>query len=184
MCKLHFIRKLSYIQGQYHSKKIREYFYYIDHEGQLFLHDTRIYNFTTCFKDQRFLSFFFRNIRPNETQRYTKQFPFISVCGNELNFISCEDRPIVFTSFDGDTDSWFVNWSNTKSPFIAGDLCMLENGRLYHSSAVGGYGLVRSQVADQLFPLFDFDSNGEPVSFRYKGRTIELNGNVKKLINT
>lgn len=42
-------RLLSYVQGQY-SGKVRQYFYYIDHEGQLFLDDARMKNFTSCFK--------------------------------------------------------------------------------------------------------------------------------------
>uniref|UniRef100_A0A3Q3NID4 Si:ch1073-287p18.1 n=1 Tax=Labrus bergylta TaxID=56723 RepID=A0A3Q3NID4_9LABR len=40
----------SYIQGQSPEPRIREYFYYIDHQGQLFLDDTKVKNFVTCFK--------------------------------------------------------------------------------------------------------------------------------------
>lgn len=41
---------VSYVQGQSPSPKVREYFYYIDHQGQLFLDDTKVKNFITCFK--------------------------------------------------------------------------------------------------------------------------------------
>ncbi|KAK3729917.1 hypothetical protein QZH41_018073, partial [Actinostola sp. cb2023] len=41
---------MSYVQGQSPSPKVREYFYYIDHQGQLFLDDTKVKNFITCFK--------------------------------------------------------------------------------------------------------------------------------------
>jgi hypothetical protein len=44
-----FKRSLSYEQGQY-VNRIRQYFYYIDHEGQLFMDDARMKNFTSCFK--------------------------------------------------------------------------------------------------------------------------------------
>ena len=32
---LRFIRPLSYVQGQWSDPKTREYFYYIDHQGQV-----------------------------------------------------------------------------------------------------------------------------------------------------
>lgn len=40
-----------YVQGQSPEPRIREYFYYVDHQGMLFLDDVRIRNFTSCFKD-------------------------------------------------------------------------------------------------------------------------------------
>ena len=64
---------MSYVQGQSPSPKTREYFYYVDHQGQvrrhltntdyrviyilfvhfqLFLDDTKVKNFITCFKGE------------------------------------------------------------------------------------------------------------------------------------
>lgn len=105
-----------YTQGQRVDKKIREYFYFIDHEGmvilnlnyhkyldsnflvlQLFLDDARIKNFTSCFKEKRFLRFFFKRLRFNTTDRYQNEFPYISLCGVERNYVRCDDLPIVFT---------------------------------------------------------------------------------------
>jgi len=40
----------TYVQGPSPEPSIREYFYYIDHRGQLFLDDARFKNFTSCFK--------------------------------------------------------------------------------------------------------------------------------------
>lgn len=112
-----------YVQGQSPEPKIREYFYYIDHEGmvilneemkcpqckyylqtiferkkndKLFLDDARIKNFTSCFKDKSFLVFFFKRLKRNDTNRYQHEFPYLSVCGRERNFIRCDDFPIVF----------------------------------------------------------------------------------------
>ena len=62
-------RSLTYVQGQTHEKR-REYFYYIDHHGQLFLDDARIKNFTSCFKDKEFLLFFFQRLKLNDTGNY------------------------------------------------------------------------------------------------------------------
>ncbi|XP_077019412.1 UPF0598 protein C8orf82 homolog [Tamandua tetradactyla] len=39
-----------YTQGQSPEPRTREYFYFVDHQGQLFLDDTKVKNFTTCFK--------------------------------------------------------------------------------------------------------------------------------------
>lgn len=64
---------------------------------QLFLDDARLKNFTSCFKEKKFLKFFFDRIRLNQTDRYANEFPFISLCGRERNFIRCDDVPIVYT---------------------------------------------------------------------------------------
>ncbi|KAG8233221.1 hypothetical protein J437_LFUL013276 [Ladona fulva] len=90
-------RKVHYVQGQSPEPKIREYFYYIDHQGMLFLDDSRMKNFTSCFKDTDFLVFFFKRVQMNNTGRYEEEFPFLSLCGRERNFIRCDDTPIVYT---------------------------------------------------------------------------------------
>uniref|UniRef100_A0A8B9VA80 Chromosome 8 open reading frame 82 n=1 Tax=Anas zonorhyncha TaxID=75864 RepID=A0A8B9VA80_9AVES len=82
----------GYRQGQSPAPGTREYFYYIDHRGQLFLDDAKVKNFITCFKDQRFLTFFFERLRPNRSGRYEAAFPYLSPCGRERNYVRCEDR--------------------------------------------------------------------------------------------
>jgi hypothetical protein len=57
----------TYIQGQSPEAKVREYFYYMDHQGQLFLDDAKMKNFTSCFKDKQFIKFFVTRIGPNHT---------------------------------------------------------------------------------------------------------------------
>ena len=47
--------------------------------------------------DKKFLAFFFRRLKVNSTDRYRDDFPFISPCGKELNYIRCDDVPLVFT---------------------------------------------------------------------------------------
>ena len=47
--------------------------------------------------DKKFLAFFFRRIKPNTSDRYQEEFPYISPCGPETNYIRCDDLPIVFT---------------------------------------------------------------------------------------
>ena len=78
---------VNYVQGQYYSNNIREYFYYVDHQGQLFLDDAKVKNFISCFQDREFLAFFFRQVKINNTGRYENDFPYVSPCGREKNFI-------------------------------------------------------------------------------------------------
>ena len=49
------------------------------------------------FVDKKFLEFFFKRVKLNQSGRYEVDFPFISPCGREINFIRCDDLPIVFT---------------------------------------------------------------------------------------
>lgn len=46
--------------------------------------------------EKKFLQFFFSRIQVNETDSYP-EFPFLSLCGRERNYIRCDDLPLVFT---------------------------------------------------------------------------------------
>ncbi len=63
---------MTYIQGQSPEPKIREYFYYMDHQGMLFMDDSKMKNFTSCFKDKQFLKFFISRITHNNTGETVK----------------------------------------------------------------------------------------------------------------
>ncbi|XP_010212396.1 PREDICTED: UPF0598 protein C8orf82 homolog [Tinamus guttatus] len=63
----------------------------------LFLDDAKVKNFITCFKDVKFLAFFFKQLRRNHSGRYEADFPYVSLCGREHNYVRCDDRPVVFT---------------------------------------------------------------------------------------
>ena len=47
--------------------------------------------------DKQFIVFFYRRLCVNNTGYYTNDFPFVSLCGRERNFVRCDDLPIVFT---------------------------------------------------------------------------------------
>ncbi|KAG5443133.1 upf0598 protein C8orf82 [Clonorchis sinensis] len=129
-----------YTQGQSPNPGVREYFYFIDHHGQLFLDDARIKNFTSCFKDKVFLEFFFARLRPNTTGRYDEEFPYLSLCGRERNFVRCDDRPIVFLDLvqRAEISHWLLTFGFAQSsklsvPFQPQHLYMNPNsGRIYH----------------------------------------------------
>ncbi|XP_056270224.1 UPF0598 protein C8orf82 homolog [Pseudoliparis swirei] len=181
----------TYVQGQSPEPRIREYFYYIDHQGQLFLDDTKVKNFVTCFKDQPFLIFFFSRLRSNRSGRYEEDFPFLSPCGRERNFVRCDDRPVVFTHLlqspagspgvtaDRELLSYCGGAEKLSAPFRPEALYMHPaSGRLYHPCSEraggGGVGLVRSALAIELSPFFvyaaEHDQSGQPTHFHWGGR--------------
>lgn len=152
---------------------------------QLFLDDSRMKNFTSCFKEKKFLDFFFKRIRLNKTGRYQEEFPFISLCGREINFIRCDDVPIVYTHI--------VSKGNPEVDFLtfgyAGDLLVAQfqpekvymlplTGRVYHPAEekYGGIGLIRSKLAIEISKNFTFE-NGEnqpPTHFNWKENNYQL----------
>ncbi|WAR12756.1 CH082-like protein [Mya arenaria] len=173
-----YARHVHYIQGQSPDPKTREYFYYIDHQGQLFLDDARMKNFTSCFKD-----------------RYSNEFPYLSPCGRERNYIRCDDRPIVYVHLSDNADSsedilsyGYAGTTKLCVPFQPEKVCMLpESGRIYHPAdpTVGGVGLIKSSIAIAISKYFDF-GNGEdnpPTHFTWKDVKYTLNNDLITYIN-
>ncbi|KAM6457729.1 UPF0598 protein C8orf82 homolog isoform 1-T2 [Liasis olivaceus] len=181
-----------YQQGQSPSPRTREYFYYVDHQGQLFLDDAKVKNFITCFKDKQFLVFFFQRLKLNQSGRYEDSFPYLSPCGREHNYVRCDDRPVVFThllegpsgqqllSFCGGADQLAV-------PFQPEKLVMLpENGRVYHPGPerAGGVGLVKSALAFELSPCFEYQEGPSqpPTHFHWQEKRFALTNELLRLI--
>lgn len=147
-------------------------------------------NFTSCFKEKKFLRFFFNQLRLNNTDRY-KEFPYLSICGKERNFVRCDDYPIVFTHVTTKTGKENLEETHLAHNH-AGDLLTLkfepekvvmlpETGRVYHPAPekVGGVGLIRSKLAIEFSKFFTFN-NGEgnpPTHFTFGGVTYELDNN-------
>ncbi|XP_074880210.1 UPF0598 protein C8orf82 homolog [Buteo buteo] len=182
----------AYRQGQSPTPRTREYFYYLDHQGQLFLDDTKVKNFITCFKDVGFLTFFFKRLEPNRSGRYEAEFPFLSLCGRERNFLRCDDRPVVFTQLlPGSGESRLLSYcgggERLAVPFQPESLVMLpENGRLYHPAPAkaGGVGLVRSALAFEWSPCFEYGRGPAraPTHFIWEGRRYQLTEELLPLL--
>jgi hypothetical protein len=153
-----------------------------------------------------FLAFFFRQLKLNKTDRYSQEFPYISPCGSEINYIQCDDRPIVFTHYL-DTDTVKAARSRTREdashgylsyngtghrlvlPFQPSKLCMLPGtGRVYHPAPekVGGIGLVKSSLAIEISKSFRYADGGEetvpPTHFVWQGETFSLDNELFKLV--
>ncbi|KAM9626682.1 UPF0598 protein C8orf82 homolog [Trichechus inunguis] len=183
---------VSYTQGQSPEPRTREYFYYVDHQGQLFLDDSKMKNFITCYKDPQFLVAFFSRLTPNRSGRYEAAFPFLSLCGRERNFLRCEDRPVVFTHLLAEGTgpprlSYCGGGEALTVPFEPARLLPLAaNGRLYHPAPeqAGGVGLVRSALAFELSACFEY-TPGEPAlpsHVRWRGRLLALTMDLAPLL--
>ncbi|KAG0327559.1 hypothetical protein BGZ99_007397 [Dissophora globulifera] len=130
--------------SQLQAKGVRPYFYYIDIHGQVFLQDTYPKNFTSCFKDPKFLDFFMARIKRNTTEVFP-EYTWQSPCGKEINFVEAADTPIVF---HGLRDGHLV-WAGTlRTPFLPDQLSVSEStGRIYHPLPPSSQGLARLQSA-------------------------------------
>ena len=47
--------------------------------------------------DKKFLDFFFKRVKLNTSDRYDSEFPYVSPCGRETNYVRCDDLPVVFS---------------------------------------------------------------------------------------
>lgn len=77
--------------------------------------ETKIKNFTSCFKDKAFLDFFFKRLRARRPDDGHPDYPFVSPCGRELNFIKSENTPIVYTELrpSKSNDKHVLIWGGT-----------------------------------------------------------------------
>lgn len=119
----------------------RRYFYNVDLQGRLFLEETLPKNIATSIKDDRFLDFFFRMVRPVGPREQdimvscnisNDEYPYVSPCGKELNFIRPAATPIVFHTLNPGEKT--LSYAGSKSQaFQVSDLALSEHtGRLYH----------------------------------------------------
>ncbi|KAK9888861.1 hypothetical protein WA026_001082 [Henosepilachna vigintioctopunctata] len=124
---------------------------------------------------------------PNKTDRY-REFPLLSKCGKERNFVRCDDCAFVFTHIlekktpDGTTEMHLA-YNHADSllslKFEPEKVLMIpETGRVYHPAPerVGSIGLIRSKLAIELSKSFTF-KNGEtnpPTEFTFMNKTYTL----------
>lgn len=137
--------------------------------------------------DKAFLAFFFKRLRENKTGRYEDTFPYISPCGPEINYVRCDDLPIVYTHIldrSGHVIEDVATYGQTPPPpgehfaemlsyggagnlltarFDPEKLCMLPTtGRVYYGGLerLGGVGLVKSSLASELAQFFVYNRSG------------------------
>ena len=133
------------------------------------LDDTKIKNFTSCIKDAAFLRFFFKQLRvarpadPGHAE-HGQDFPWVSPCGTEINYIRADDTPVVYDALEkarggqddaggggggGSRSDWHISYGGGSSPaaFDPSRLTMsMRTGRLYYPHALVGHALVASPL--------------------------------------
>jgi hypothetical protein len=120
------------------NEKIRRYFYNIDLQGGLFLEETSPKNMATSIKDEKFLNLFFSRIRwasPTKIEHlagfgFAGDYPFVSRCGAEINYIRPAATAIEFHSL---VDWCLLYGGNLVQKFDSSRVAISEEkGRLYH----------------------------------------------------
>ncbi|CAF4689873.1 unnamed protein product, partial [Rotaria magnacalcarata] len=187
----------SYIQGQAPPDRtdVREYFYYIDSFGQLFLDDVRFKNFTSCYKDPKFLQFFFTRVRANtfSDRPYVSLFPYVSLCGRERNFIRCADVPFVLTQFFDEKDLFeccHIPSTMLSIRFEPERLYVKpDTGRIYYPLSDNfhtGIALIKDAIAERLSShlIYDDKTDGVPHSIEWKEKRYHLKKDnpIEKLV--
>lgn len=133
-------------------------------------------------------------MKTNETSRY-REFPYLSLCGRERNYIRCDDRPVVYTHI---IHAENINVCDRLSYGGAGPVltvifepekvCMLpQTGRVYYpaSPRMGNIGLIKSSLAIEMSKTFQFDNGEEnpPTHFTWKGQKYTLTNELLSLVN-
>lgn len=152
------------------------------------------------FSDKQFLKFFFKRLKQNQTTRYAEDFPFVSPCGREMNYIRCDDVPVVFATIiedpgDSNQSPGLLTFSGVGDmmtfPFQPEKVCMLpESGRIYHPGPekVGGVALIKSSLAIELSPHFEYRKGNQekdpPTHFNWKGIRYELDNSMWKCLRS
>mmetsp|Transcript_19857 Transcript_19857/g.44252 ORF Transcript_19857/g.44252 Transcript_19857/m.44252 type:complete len:277 (-) Transcript_19857:1278-2108(-) len=175
------VKSESFYEEFTSRRKRKCYFYSVDLQGRLFLEEVLPKNIATSLKDDKFLDFFFQRIkRVGEKEKSIlheagaeNDYPFVSLCGVELNFVRPADSVVVFHDLredngDSDKGKQLVFGGTLTQPYHPEKLAMSpKTGRLYHELVSGSkdgdkpltplhvvsesskpeYGLIKSSVA-------------------------------------
>eukprot|EP01095_Lingulamoeba_sp_RSL-Kostka_P017994 TRINITY_DN9666_c0_g1_i1.p1 TRINITY_DN9666_c0_g1~~TRINITY_DN9666_c0_g1_i1.p1 ORF type:complete len:212 (+),score=38.76 TRINITY_DN9666_c0_g1_i1:76-711(+) len=171
----------------------RCYYYYLNSRGHLYnLAEKDRYTDSqhlpkgpTHLKDKKALNFFFRRIKYNnlneekELENHKQLifpdknfFPFVSKCMNEYNFLRFKPgtTPLVFHTLDETKQKLYYGYDLEKD-FEPNELYISEEGRLYHKTDFGNYGLISSNLAIEIRDSLHHHENGD-IFFIDKDKTL------------
>ena len=139
----------------------RRYYYELDASGSLY-HDR------TLLKDRDFLDFFFRRLRANDTGEEA-DYPYLSVCGREWNFVRGPWPPLVFDRWS-DNEQLAYNGTSLSVPFTPEHLRHSAGGALLHPARPEDglpYGRLHSHLLLELAP--HLEESGDNYILTYRG---------------
>lgn len=127
---------------------MREYFYTIDSKGRIFHEGSEL-------TDRDFLDFFLKRLQPNLTESYP-EYPYLSLCGKERNFVQTEHYPIVFRRME---ENRLYYGPSLFSEFRPEDLRFDAAGNLNHPGENG----IRGRISEEILvdPLWNWKTSGE-----------------------
>ncbi len=143
-------------------KPQREYFYTVNRAGELYHDGTRL-------TDPTFLSFFFKRIRRNTSDRHTT-FRYVSPCGTELNYLDAVDAPFLFRARQGALLG--IHGTTLVVPFAPDKLAASPAGGLYHPGPGATPGRVAGALLEELAAQIEAGDDGYVLT--WEGRTIPL----------
>lgn len=117
----------------------REYFYTIDTRGNL-IHDNSVID------DGEFIDYFYKRMKENDSESYN-DYPYISLCGRELNYVQPIDTPIIFNRL---IDGGLLYGNSLSIEFSRENLRFSPDGILYHTAPIGEIGRLSSQITMEL----------------------------------
>lgn len=117
----------------------RDYYYELTNRGVLIL-DGVVQD------DPWFVDFFFRRLATNANP-YSPEHPYVSRCGDEMNYLKPHDTPVVFIGFDGKRLLYAHSLSVVFDPT---KLAYSKEGVLYHAAPIAGLGRCSPQVAVEI----------------------------------
>lgn len=111
-----------------------------------------------------------------------------------MNYVRCDDLPIVFTKLLSIDDEQYLSYNNGEDklvyPFTPEQICMEpETGRVYHPAPekYGGVGLLKSSMAMEWSKYFEYtDSESHeclpPSYFTWNGKRYELKNDIQQKV--
>eukprot|EP01064_Diplonema_japonicum_P007475 TRINITY_DN1510_c0_g3_i1.p1 TRINITY_DN1510_c0_g3~~TRINITY_DN1510_c0_g3_i1.p1 ORF type:complete len:186 (+),score=22.16 TRINITY_DN1510_c0_g3_i1:59-616(+) len=162
----------------------REYFYYSNDHGNLY-HLIRKEDILggkepprgpAHMRGEKFLDFFFGMVRENKTGLHP-EFPWVSKCKGELNFLLPSDRPITYTELTKDSaGKHYLTYGGggLRALFEPEKLSVCSAGRVYYPAKIGTMGLISCHLALQLGLENIWEDDGEPPMLHWEGRKYPL----------
>lgn len=137
------------------------------------------------------MEFFFRNLRANETDRHGLEFPFVSYCGRERNYLKCDDLPYVITHLTASTNMMRVNLIQSPEWVFHFDPANLyhnpNTGRLYYELKETSkqvqrmpckIALVKSEISIDLMAKLHKTDDNDSYKLEFNGQLYNLNSSV------
>jgi hypothetical protein len=178
----------------------RKYFYVLNTRGQIFLEETTPRNIATSLKDPKFVNFMHTNLRPNDTKGGLDNYPFVTYCGKETNFVCPQDTLSAFVFRDlvtakghpvtdisrafespGRDEVKLCYGHDIWHPFDPAELIFIpDSGRLYHrilshKYLTGKLGLLHPFLCQQISQYIQYKDDTNRYTLMWgENVTIEL----------